>query len=266
MASRARNEPAACTICVTKGLGAVAIDESAPDPPRAMPAGEAPVGQSLLPRRRRRTRGQRGRLRRVVRAALDSDSDAVEEAVLRFSRSRRIFAPLALAVSALAMLLDGVKLLFTNWRLSLIQLLPAMWIWAAMIDLKAHVLHGKTLHVITGPVVIPVVLAVAAVTAAGFFLNAVFAYAISKPGRPEIRPAFRDARSHLAVVLGWGAAVGFCLGLSTVVFTRWGLWWFGLSLSIVIGVMMVCYVAVPARLIGVKTVHSRRDKLTLSVV
>ena len=30
-----------------------------------------------------------------------------------------------------------------------------MWIWAAMIDLKAHVLHGKSFHVLTGPVVIP---------------------------------------------------------------------------------------------------------------
>jgi hypothetical protein len=197
---------------------------------------------------------------------LESDHATVEEAVLQLSRSRRVFAPLALAVSALAILFDGVKLLFTNWRLSLIQVLPAMWIWAAMIDLKAHVLHGKTLHVITGPVVIPVVLAVMAVTAASFFLNAVFAYAISKPGRPEIRPAFREARAHLAVVLGWGAAVGFFLGLATVVFARWGLWWFALSLSIVVGVMMVCYVAVPARLIGVKTVRSRRDKLTVSMV
>ncbi len=68
------------------------------------------------------------------------------------------------------------------------------------------------------------------------------------------------------MILAWGSAVGFCLGLATVVFTRWGLWWFGLSLSIVVAVMMVCYVAVPARLIGVKNVHSRRDKLTVSVV
>ncbi len=164
------------------------------------------------------------------------------------------------------MLFSGVKLLFTNWRLSLIQVLPAMWIWAAMIDLKAHILHGKSFHVITGPVVIPVVLAVIAVTAVSFFLNAVFAYAISKPGRPEIRPAFGEARAHLPVILAWGSAVGCCLALSTVIFTRWGMWWFGLSLSIVVAVMMVCYVAVPARLIGVKNVHSRRDKLTVTVV
>jgi hypothetical protein len=67
-------------------------------------------------------------------------------------------------------------------------------------------------------------------------------------------------------VLGWGAAVGVCPGLSTVVFVRSGLWWFGLSLSIVVAVMVVCYVAVPARLIGVKTTYSKRDKLTATAV
>jgi hypothetical protein len=74
--------------------------------------------------------------------------------------------------------------LFTNWRLTLIQVLPAMWIWAAIFDLKAHVLHGRTFHVLTGPVVIPLMLAVALITAASFYLNAVFAYAIAGPGPP----------------------------------------------------------------------------------
>ena len=206
------------------------------------------------------------RLRQFIQAVRDNDRAAVEEAVVRLSRSRRWLAPLALAVGALAMLFDGVKLLFTNWRLTLVQVLPAMWIWAAMLDLKAHVLHGKSFHVLTGPVVIPIVLAVAAVTAASFFLNAVFAFAIASGGPPVIRPAFAKARSHLAVVLGWGAAVGICLGLATVVFVRWGVLWFGLSLSIVVAVMMVCYVAVPARLVGVKITTSRRDKLTASAV
>jgi hypothetical protein len=99
-----------------------------------------------------------------------------------------------------------------------------------------------------------------------FFLNAVFAFAIAGAGRPVIRPAFAQAWSHLAVVLGWGAAVGIWLGLSTVVFVRWRELWFALSLSIVIGVMMVCYVAIPSRLIGVQNTHSKRDKLTATAV
>ena len=197
---------------------------------------------------------------------MDSDEAQLENAVLELSRSRRWLAPLALAVGAFAMLFNGVKLLVTNWRLTLVQVLPAMWIWAAMIDLKAHLLHGKSFHVLHGPVLIPVVLAITAITAASFYLNAVFAFAIVEPGRPEIRPAFTQVRSHLGVVLGSGAAVGVCLALSTVVLTRWGSWWFAISLSAVIAVMMVCYVAVPGRLIGVKTTRSKRDKLTATVV
>ncbi|MGH3196412.1 MAG: hypothetical protein ACRDNT_10870, partial [Streptosporangiaceae bacterium] len=210
--------------------------------------------------------GRRAQVGRLVRAIRDSDLATVDEVVLRLSRSRRWLAPLALAVGAFAMLLEGVKLLFTNWRLTLIQVLPAMWIWAAMLDLKAHVLHGKSFHVLMGPVVIPVVLAVAALTAASYFLNAVFAFAIARPGPPQIRPAFTQARSHPAVILGTGAAVGICLGLSTVVLPRGRLLWFALSLSIVVGVMMVTYVAVPARLIGMKTTYSKRDKLTATAV
>jgi hypothetical protein len=210
--------------------------------------------------------GRRAQVVRLVRAIRDSDLATVDEVVLRVSRSRRWLAPLALAVGAFAMLFEGVKLLFTNWRLTLIQVLPAMWIWAAMFDLKAHALHGKSFHVLTGPIVIPLVLAVAAITAASYFLNAVFAFAIARPGPPQIRPGFAQARSHLAIVLGSGAVVGILLGLCTVVVTRWGRPWFGLSLAIVVGVMMVTYVAVPARLIGMTTTHSKRDKLTASVV
>lgn len=189
-----------------------------------------------------------------------------EEAILRLSESRRWLAPLALGASAFAMLFDGLKLVFSNWRLTLIQILPAMWVWLAMFDLKAHALHGKSFHVLRGPVLIPIVAAIVAITACGFFLNAVFAFAIAKGGTPTVRPGFAAARAHLPVVLGSGAIVGLLLGLSAVVVTRWGRPWFGLSLSIVVGVMMICYVAVPSRLIGMKALHSRRDKLTASAV
>ncbi|HEX6696585.1 MAG TPA: hypothetical protein VF080_07320 [Solirubrobacteraceae bacterium] len=206
------------------------------------------------------------RLRELLAAIREGDEAMVEAAVLRMSRSRRWLAPLALAVGALEMLFQGVKLVFSNWRLSVVQILPAMWIWLAMLDLKAHVLHGRSFHVLRGPIVIPLVLAVAAVTAAAFFLNAVFAFAIAGTGPPEVRAGFAGARRHLRVVLGSGALVGLLLGLSTIVVTRWGRPWFTLSLGVVIGVLMVCYVAVPSSLIGIKPTISRRDKLTASAV
>lgn len=222
------------------------------------------VGGDAAPTPPRASR--RVQVQRLIQAVRDSDEAAVQDAVIRLSRSRPLLAPVALSVGALVMLFDGVKLLFANWRLTLVQVLPAMWIWLAMLDLKVHVLHGKSFPVLRGPVTIPLVLAVAAVTAASFFLNAVFGFAISRPGQPQIRPAFREARSRLPVILAWGGAVGICLGVSAIIVIRWGLWWFAVSLSIVIGVMMVAYVAVPARLIGIRTTRSRRDKLAASVV
>ncbi len=190
----------------------------------------------------------------------------VEELVVRLSGSRRVFAPLALVVGGFVMLFNGLKLLFTNWRLTLVQILPAMWIWLAMYDLKAHVLHGKTFNVLRGPILIPIVLAITAITAASFFLNAVFGFAIVQAGTPKVRPAVAQARSHLGVILGSGAVVGLLLGLATMLVTRAGHPWFAISLSIVLGVMMVSYVAIPSRLIGVKPSSSRRDKLAASAV
>jgi hypothetical protein len=206
------------------------------------------------------------RARELVKAIREGDEAMVEAAVLRMSRSRRWLAPLALAVGAFEMLFQGVKLVFSNWRLTLVQVLPAMWIWLAMLDLKAHVLHGRSFHVLSGPIVIPAVALIAAITAAAFFLNAVFAFAIAGRGPPEVRAGFAGARRHLPVVLGSGAAVGLLLGLSTIVVTRWGRPWFSLSLGVVIGLLMVCYVAVPSSLIGIKPAISRRDKLTASAV
>ncbi len=119
---------------------------------------------------------------RLVTAIRTGDDAMVERTVLALSRRSRWLAPLALLVGAFAMLIQGVKLLFTNWRLTLVQILPAMWIWAAMLDLKAHALHGKEFHILHGPLLGVVLLVIAALTAASFFLNAVFAFAISKPG------------------------------------------------------------------------------------
>ena len=93
-----------------------------------------------------------------------------------------------------------------------------------------------------------------------------FAFAITRPGKPEIRPAVDQARRHLTPILISGAAVGLLLALSTVVVTRWGRPWFTISLGVTVALMMVCYVAVPARLIGVKPTYSRRDKLVTSMV
>ena len=216
------------------------------------------------PPSRRRTLARQGRA--LVRAIREDDDAAVEAAVLGLSRSRRIFAPLVFALGAFLMLFQGLRLLFSNWRLTLIQVLPAMWIWLALLDLKAHALRGKEFRTFHGSVELALVVAIALVTAASFYLNAVFAFAIARPGKPEIHPAFALARRHLSVVLGVGLVVGVALGVSAIVVPQWGLRWFALSLGIVVAVMMLTYVTVPARIVGIKPTGSSRDKVTASLI
>jgi hypothetical protein len=219
-----------------------------------------------VPAIKARLDGLLARIRSLVRAIEDSDEAEIEEAVLRLSGSKRAFKPLAFAVGAFTMLFDGLRLLVRNWRLMLVQILPAVWVWLAMADLRAHVLHGRSFTALRGPVLIPIILVIVAITVASFFLNAVFAFAISRPGDPEIRPAIAEARRHRAPIVASGALIGLLLALSTTVVTRWGSPWFTLSLGIVTAALMVSYVSVPARLIGVKPVQTRREKLTTSVV
>ncbi len=214
--------------------------------------------------RRERISASIGRLTDAIRRG---DDKAVEQAVLQLSKRRRWLAPLGMIVGAFLMLFQGVKLLYTNWRLTLVQIVPAMWIWIAMLDIKLHVLHGKQFHVIRGPLLIPCVLGVTALTAASFYLNGVFAFAISVPGKPQIRPAFGRANKHLNVILAWGCTIGLALSFSALITTRWGHWPFVISQSIVVGIMMLCYLAVPARIVGIeKKAQSRRDALAATAV
>jgi hypothetical protein len=211
-------------------------------------------------------RGPAQRIRALVRAIQENNEDEIQAAAVRLTRSHRALAPLAFAVGGIVLLFQSLRLLVSNWRLTLVQVLPAMWIWLAMFDLKVHVLHGRSFHVIRGPWLIPIWLAIIGLTMASMFLNAVFAFAIVEPGEPAIRPGVARARQHLRTILAWGGVLGVPLAFATTVAIREPRPWFTISLSIVVGAMMVCYVAVPSRLIGFRPARSRRDKLASSAV
>jgi hypothetical protein len=205
----------------------------------------------------------------IVRAIREGDDERVEHAVLTLSEAHRVLAPLALVVGAFVMLFQALKLLVTDWRLTLVQVLPAMWIWLAMIDLKLHVFKGKSFHIVRGPVVLVVLAVIVAITAASYFLNAAFAFAIAAPGSPDIRRGFDDARAHVRVVLAWGAGIGLLLGLAAIVVPRSEPRWFTLSMSVVVGVMMFTYVTVPTWLLGLEKGAGgplRRDRLAAATL
>jgi hypothetical protein len=229
------------------------------------PDGAVAATTETAPRQSRRATVV-AQIRRLIVAIRDGDEAMVESVVLTLSQRSRWLAPLGLIVGAFAMLFQGVKLLVTNWRLTLVQILPAMWIWAAMLDLKAHMFHGREFHVLRGPLLIPIVLVIASITAAAYFLNAVFAFAIARPGQPDIRPAYAETKRHAKTVLGWGFLIGIALGLSAMISQRWGLRWYSLCLGITVGIMMLTYVLIPSRLVGIKSDRSGRDKLAASAI
>ena len=213
--------------------------------------------------------GPDGTWRRLFRSARQGDDQVFEAALLELSHRHRLLAPVGYLIGAFLMLFQGVKLLFTNWRLILIQVLPATLIWAAMLDLKVHALKGASFHAVRGPVLIPVVLVIGLLTAGAYYLNAVFAFHVSggaERAPNDFRPAFAQAFRHRWTILAWGALIGIALGIATTVASRWGRGWFSLILGIVVAVMMVTYVTVPAAIVGVRSAHSPRDKITTAAV
>jgi hypothetical protein len=192
-------------------------------------------------------------VRRLIRAIAEVDPAAMEQSVRELGQSRRLLAPLAWAAGTVVLLTHGVKLLVLNWRLSLIQLVPAAWVWLATWDLKRHLLHGQSFVHLHLAAQLAIAALVVTVSIAAFWCNAVFAYAIDGPPPPRISPAVRQTRQARRMIATWGLIVGSALAFATIVVPRMaGPWVFTLVLSAVLGVMLISFVAVPARIIGVR--------------
>jgi hypothetical protein len=214
---------------------------------------------------RRFTSSVAARLRWFLRAVEEDDESLVEE-VLRLSRRRRLFAPLAYTVGAFAMLVQGLKRLLANWRLIPLEVLPAVWLWVAFFDLRQHLLRRETFISAHEDALIPIALAIVAVTIVALFLNVVFAFAVAQHGEPSIRTAFATARRRGVSIFATGALVGVLLGVSVTFGSRWKAPWFTLALGVSVGLMMIVYLSLPSRLLRVKASRSRRDRLVASAL
>jgi hypothetical protein len=76
-------------------------------------------------------------------AVADADPERVGAMTRHLGSSSAYLAPFGLAAGTIVLMLRGVKLLLLNWRLTLIQLLPAILVWVAMDDLGLYALHGE---------------------------------------------------------------------------------------------------------------------------
>jgi hypothetical protein len=195
---------------------------------------------------------------RMAQTVADADAARIELAARRFGASRRYLVPVAWAAGAIVLLVRGVKLLLVNWRLGLLELVPAAWVWFVMWELKQHALRGAAFRQITLGGMLLAAFGAVVLTTAAFWCNTVFGYAISNE-RPEIAPAIRQARVHRVAIAVAGTVVGLVVALAVAVIPRIGSSrLYVVALSGVLGLLLVSLVAVPARLLG-----RRRTKLSL---
>jgi len=186
---------------------------------------------------------------RIAEAVADADPTEVERLAGQLGSSRVYLAPIAWAAGTIVLLLRGVKLLLLNWRLTLIQLVPALLVWVLMYDLRIHALHREEFRDLSaGWVVVVFVFAVVA-SIASFWCNTVFAYAIDTLP-PRIGPAIAQARRHWTPIVVAGVVLGLLLGFATAVVPKFNMrLLFDVVLLGVWGIMVVSFVAVPARIL-----------------
>jgi hypothetical protein len=204
-------------------------------------------------------------LRWFVRSVEQGDERMVEE-VLRLSRRRRAFAPLAYTVGAFAMLFEGLRRLLSNWRLVPVEIVPAVWLWLAMYDLRLRILRGRSFHSAHEAQLAAVAALAVVVTVIALFLNVVFAFAVAGRDTPTISAAAQEARGRAKSILLVGTVVGVLLALSVTVGARLASPWFTLALGASVGLLMVVYLSLPSRLLGLQAPASRRDRLAASSI
>lgn len=202
---------------------------------------------------RRRTRKTLAKLLVAARAVADAEPARIESTVRQLGESRAYLAPVAWAAGAIVLLIRGVKLLFLNWRLTLVELVPAVWVWVVFWDLRQHALRAEAFRQLTVGGMLLLVLLCVAVSIASFWCNTVFAFAISDPPPPRIAPAAGRAKPYLGRIVRAGIVLGVLLALGAVVIPRIDSAWLSLIAIGGLGaIMLITFVAVPARILGVK--------------
>src|SRR5216110_591362 len=142
------------------------------------------------------------RWRALVNAAAavrSTDPASVESAPKALGGRRRWLTPLAYAAGTVAVVFDGVLLLIRNWRLTLLQLVPALWISAMTWNLRHHVFANPD---ITTGISILAAVGMLLVAQAAYWCNVTFAYTLVRDSTTDFGAAFRDVRPHWRLEVG----------------------------------------------------------------
>jgi hypothetical protein len=199
---------------------------------------------------------------RATAAVRSTDPASVESALKDLGGRRRWLAPLVYAAGTVAVVFDGVLLLLRNWRLTLLQLFPAVWIWVMTWNLKHHFLSKPTFS--TGAV-IPIAVGVLIAAQVAYWSNATFAYTLGQSAAGDIRAAFGEARRHWRLIGGLALLTGAVQGGIWLAIPRLEADWLWVALLVMFVVQVYLFIAIPCWLLGVGKIGSRRERTTRSV-
>jgi hypothetical protein len=228
-------------------LGSRGAERDGAQVPPSVPDG--PMPRSSL---RRRVIEKTNRFVALARAVADVDPSLIESTAVDLGRSRRYLAPVAWAAGTLVLVLGGVKLLLLNWRLSLIELVPAAWVWLAMWDIRRHGLRAEPFRDVTVGGVVLALLLMISVSIAAFWCNTVFGFAITHR-QPRVGSAVREARPFLGRIAVMGSCCGVVVTAAVFLIPRISSSWVYVgALYGFYSLMLTVLVIVPARILGVR--------------
>lgn len=198
----------------------------------------------------------RRRLRRSVDAArrvvVDAGAMSDEELLATLGQLRvgRVLAgPLRFFAGAVLLVLHGVLLLIGNWRLLLLELVPAIWIAAVLWDWRFHVVEGNELVEVHGLWAPAIAAFVVLATVVSYWCNVAFVHA-AVGTRPTLGGALSAAGRHRRLVVGAGLAVGLLHAWVSVRGPVRGLPTVTLGLGLLALLDLYLYSALPAHALG----------------
>jgi hypothetical protein len=198
----------------------------------------------------------------AVAAVRSTDPAIVESALTDLAGRRRWLAPFVFAAGTVAVVFDGVLLLLQNWRLTLLQLFPAVWIWAMTWNMKHHLVSKPT---ISTSFAITAAVGVLVAAQAAYWCNATFAFTMAQGFTGNIRAAFREARGHWRLIGGLALLTGGVQAVIWLLVPRLSTDWLWVALIVMFVAQVYLFIAIPCWLLGVRKTGSLRERTTQSL-
>ena len=199
----------------------------------------------------------------MLAASADKDPQEVAELVRSYAQGRRLLVPLLYVGQTIDAVVRGVLLLVSNWRLLLLELVPALWMGAITWDWRSRTFGRLPLPDVYGLQAVVVATIVIATTFIAYWCNSVFAFTAVQPPPVDVKGAYASARLHTGRITRWALAVGTAHALVAVFITRTNVALYSIALGAVAMLQMYGLVALPVALVvrPAKEVLTRRERV-----